>query len=180
MSSFLESTQTLQGVLPLFVDAAIKGAVLVLIAAIAVYGLRHRSASSRHAVWSAAVIGHLAIPLLMVILPAWRIPVLPATPWTVSAPSQETIVNPGAVSPAVIREHWRDWQRHNALPVRASRSGASELYEPAELHRDDEPLSPVLRGAVHYHRSLLPAARAGRSARAAVRGSLPAVRAQRR
>ena len=108
MGSFLESTRSLQGVLPLFADAAIKGAVLVLIAAIAVYGLRNRSASSRHAVWSAAVIGHLAIPLFMVILPAWKIPFLPATPWTSSPPSPEIVANPGATSPAVIDNSVKD------------------------------------------------------------------------
>src|SRR6478736_801610 len=102
MTSVLESTQSLQSVLPLFADAAIKGAVLVVIAAIAVYALRNKSASSRHAVWSAAVIGHLAIPLFMLILPAWRIPFLPATPWASSPASEEVAVNPGAVSQTVI------------------------------------------------------------------------------
>src|SRR3954468_9556885 len=102
MTSVLGSTQNVQAVLPLLVDAAIKGAVLVVIAAIAVYALRNKSAASRHAVWSAAVIGHLAIPLFMVILPAWKIPFLPATPWTTGAPSDEIVVNPGVFSPAVI------------------------------------------------------------------------------
>ena len=102
MTSILESTQNLQTVLPLFADAAIKGAVLVVIAAIAAYALRKKSASSRHAVWSAAVIGHLAIPLFMLILPAWRIPFLPATPWASSPASEEVAVNPGAVSQTVI------------------------------------------------------------------------------
>jgi beta-lactamase regulating signal transducer with metallopeptidase domain len=108
MTSILASTQSLESVLPLFADAALKGGVLVVVAAIAVYALRQKSASSRHAVWSAAVIGHLAIPLFMLILPAWRIPFLPATPWTSSSPSDEVVVNPAAVSPAVIDNSVKD------------------------------------------------------------------------
>jgi len=87
MISVLDRISSLQAILPVFIDAALKGAILVAVAALAAYAFRKRSAASRHAVWSAAVIGHVAIPILILLLPAWRMPLLPSAPWIQAVPA---------------------------------------------------------------------------------------------
>src|SRR4051812_50199201 len=94
MSSALVNYSSFQSVLPIFIDAALKGAILVLIAAIAAFLLRNRSAASRHAVWTSAVVGHLTIPVLALLLPAWTMPLLPAASWMQSRSSVAATVPP--------------------------------------------------------------------------------------
>ena len=56
----------------------VKATVLLASAALAGRALRRRSASARHAVWSVALLGLLALPLLSAVLPRWELPMLPA------------------------------------------------------------------------------------------------------
>ncbi len=105
LSQFLSTHSSIQGALPILTDAALKGAILVLIAALAAYLLRKRSAASRHAAWTAAVIGHLAIPALVLLLPAWKMPLLPAASWmraesAASAAPASPVDATGKVDPA--------------------------------------------------------------------------------
>src|SRR2546423_2558514 len=94
MMQLLGGNASMLSALPILTDAALKGAFLVLLAALAAFALRKRSAASRHAVWTAAVIGHLAIPALVFILPAWKMPLLPAASWM-----QPTTVSPAITAP---------------------------------------------------------------------------------
>ena len=100
LSQFVADHSSIQGMLPVLTDAALKGAILVFIATIAAYLLRNRSAASRHAAWTAAVIGHLAIPALVLLLPAWRMPLLPATSWMPAESAQVLAVPASSASDA--------------------------------------------------------------------------------
>src|SRR5258705_10668686 len=71
------SLSTLQGNL---VAASIKGILVLIGAAALCCVLRRASAAARHLVWSLALTGLLALPLLSLGLPVWQIAVLPSAP----------------------------------------------------------------------------------------------------
>ncbi|HEX2491832.1 MAG TPA: M56 family metallopeptidase, partial [Blastocatellia bacterium] len=62
----------------LLLDAFIKSAVILLAAGLLARSLRKASAAYRHLVWSVAMASLLALPLLSVALPSWRIEALPS------------------------------------------------------------------------------------------------------
>ncbi len=73
--------------MPLLFDSALKGAVLLAVAAIVALALWRASAAARHLVWLVAVVALLIVPVLSLALPQWR--VLPS--WasgTVAVPSE--------------------------------------------------------------------------------------------
>jgi len=61
------------------IAASIKGIPVLITAAALCFALRRASAAARHFVWTVAMCGLLALPLLSVALPAWQIRVLPAS-----------------------------------------------------------------------------------------------------
>jgi beta-lactamase regulating signal transducer with metallopeptidase domain len=61
------------------IGASIKGTLILIIAAALCLSLRRGSAAVRHFVWSLALTGLLALPLLSIGLPDWQIAVLPAS-----------------------------------------------------------------------------------------------------
>lgn len=60
----------------LLVDSTIKGAAILLLAAIVALSLRRDSAATRHLVWLVAIVAVLVVPVFSALLPQWR--VLPA------------------------------------------------------------------------------------------------------
>jgi beta-lactamase regulating signal transducer with metallopeptidase domain len=57
----------------LLVDSAVKGAALLVLAAVAVTILRRDSAATRHLVWLLAIVALLVVPALSALLPQWRV-----------------------------------------------------------------------------------------------------------
>lgn len=74
-------------------DAALRGAVLLLLAWAATRLMRRASAASRHLVWSAALAGVVLLPVLGVVVPRWR--VLPV-PGALAPAAQPAAVSPSA------------------------------------------------------------------------------------
>lgn len=58
---------------PILLDAALKGAVILALAGIATLLMRRASAAARHFVWSVAVAGLLLLPALSIVLPGWGV-----------------------------------------------------------------------------------------------------------
>jgi beta-lactamase regulating signal transducer with metallopeptidase domain len=107
------------------VDTALKGAILIGAAAAAAYLLRRRSAAARHAVWTAAVLGHLALPVLSMVAPEWRFPLVKTPGWMIPA-AVETTSSPALDGQAAI----------DAAP--SARAEAPEAGSPQPVPRGPE------------------------------------------
>src|SRR6185369_16792817 len=57
---------------------AVKGTLLLTLAALAALVLRKSSSATRHAVWCVALTGMLLLPVLALAVPEWTLPILPA------------------------------------------------------------------------------------------------------
>ncbi len=62
----------------LVVGLLFKGTLLLLLAATLVLALRRASAATRHLVWTLALAAVLALPVLALTLPAWKVPIISA------------------------------------------------------------------------------------------------------
>jgi beta-lactamase regulating signal transducer with metallopeptidase domain len=80
----------LQGVAPVFLEAALRGAVVLLVALVLSHLLRRRTAAARHLVWVGAVTVQLALPLFALWGPRWE----------VGVPSAVASVLPVSLAPA--------------------------------------------------------------------------------
>jgi beta-lactamase regulating signal transducer with metallopeptidase domain len=134
LMDFLGAHASLERGLALLFDAAIKGALLVGIAAVAAHLLRSRSAASRHAVWTGAVVGHLAIPTLIFLLPAWTLPLLPPAPWTL-------LSAPAVASSRLVTDHLSQTSRATPAVSAAENASPAPATFPSGIHHSTPPLT---------------------------------------
>ncbi|MCX5676785.1 MAG: M56 family metallopeptidase, partial [Planctomycetota bacterium] len=116
--------------LPVLVDAAVKGTVVLVVALVVSLLARRASAAARHLVWFLALVGLLGLPALSVALPGWQ--VLPGwidlTPATVSESPGAARAAPSAGSAALQDADDSPWPSGVAPSLRgAPLAGSSEV-----------------------------------------------------
>jgi beta-lactamase regulating signal transducer with metallopeptidase domain len=63
----------LEAISPAFIDAALRGAVVLVIALVLTHLLRRRSAAMRHLIWVGAIVVQLLLPLFALWGPSWNV-----------------------------------------------------------------------------------------------------------
>jgi beta-lactamase regulating signal transducer with metallopeptidase domain len=76
------------------VDVGLKGAVVLTFAALMAHGLRRSSAAVRHLVWSTALAGLLALPVLSAVVPEWRVPAFASVTLPITDLGSEPVAEP--------------------------------------------------------------------------------------
>jgi beta-lactamase regulating signal transducer with metallopeptidase domain len=105
-----------------------KATTIVGATALVCWVLRRASAAVRHFTWTIALAGVLALPALALLMPDWRIALLPAAPSDPAVVSRQTATPPTGVAPNVARNAEPVVPLAEARPQR-SRAGAPERAE---------------------------------------------------
>ena len=117
--------------LPVLLDAAAKGLVVLLAAWIVTLLMRKASAAGRHLVWGAAVLGVLVLPGLSVLLPSWH--VLPRWVSVPQAPAIRATVVAGPVVLPIPTEGAMPARPAAELPKEPPPAPAPQEAAPASL-----------------------------------------------
>jgi beta-lactamase regulating signal transducer with metallopeptidase domain len=138
----------------LLLDAFIKSAIILSAAGLGARSLRRASAASRHLVWSLAMASLLALPVLSIALPSWRIDALPslATIASVNASVDNGSREPagfgaiaGAPAPDRGQETETDSLAQRQPPVVGAESPAANPVSP-RFDAAPNPVEPPLNG----------------------------------
>ncbi len=119
--------------IPMVLDMAIKGIILLCAAAIVTVALRRSSAALRHLVWALTMVGLLTLPLFSAVLPQWRI--LPR--WSITRTNHETIAGPIETRPPA-----KASASHARVVERASLPSSPALLVPSTNTAVAAPTSP--------------------------------------
>ena len=74
------------GASAVLLDWCVKASFFLAVITIAALLVRNASASVRHRLWCLGFCGSILLPLFSMLLPQWRVPLLPALPVVVDAP----------------------------------------------------------------------------------------------
>ena len=113
--------------LTLVLDAGLKATLVLGLAGVAALLLRRGSAAARHLIWTLGLAGALTLPVLSAVVPAWKLPLLPAAEWL--APARElsaTVPDVASARPARVRSLVRGAEPAEQ-PVAPARSAAAAL-----------------------------------------------------
>src|SRR5215468_4166487 len=138
----------------LLLDAFIKSAIILSVAGLGAHSLRKASAASRHLVWSLAMASLLALPVLSIALPSWRIDALPslATGASVDASVDNGSREPagfGAIAGAPAPDRGQEPEAGSLAQRQSSGAGAeSPASNPVSPRFDaaPKPVGPPLNG----------------------------------
>src|SRR5215468_1080312 len=138
----------------LLLDAFIKSAIILSVAGLGAHSLRRASAASRHLVWSLAIASLLALPVLSIALPSWRIDALPslATGASVDASVDNGSREPagfGAIAGAPAPDRVQESEAGSLAERQSSGAGAeSPAANPVSPRFDaaPNPVEPSLNG----------------------------------
>ena len=89
--------------LAFFLEAALKGTLLLALGALLALAFRRGSAAHRHLVWACALAGLVALPVMLATVPAWRV-TAPALAWLSQTPVPAPADEAPPTSPAAEEE----------------------------------------------------------------------------
>ena len=148
--------EKLNALAPAFIDAAVRGAVVLVIALVLTHLLRRRTAAARHLVWVGAIVVQLLLPLFAMWGPRWQlaIPERIASFLPVSLPTSAPATNGisdgapsigapsgGVTAPAIEAAPAGARRRQQQLKEQVPR----EIYPRAKRRARDDKISPDAR-----------------------------------
>jgi beta-lactamase regulating signal transducer with metallopeptidase domain/protocatechuate 3,4-dioxygenase beta subunit len=130
--------------LPVALDVLLKGTVLLAAALFIVLAARRASAATRHLVCGLALYGLLVLPVLSLLLPAWRVDLLPPIASATADAGDTPVAPPADALPAAAPERpaFPPKQVANARPSRSPEK-AAKAAGPTEPRAESETPSPA-------------------------------------
>ena len=130
---------SLSAIAPAFIDAALRGAVVLLLALALAYALRRRTAAARHLVWVGAIVVQLALPLFALWGPQWRLAV-PASVAMMSPVTLPISVAAGAAPSTTTTTTFTEGAEPLLRAGRRARATPTDIETPRSPARETAPV----------------------------------------